>query len=113
MRAALTHGIARSQWLSLSKSRRPSTGFEVLRAEPRQGALGGFVSRKPRILLRTPLESRSFSSLRDGVLLPAGGVAGGLFSFVGLRVHAPILFRSPKKDYANSYESDFLFRTAS
>jgi hypothetical protein len=111
MRAALPHGIARSQWLSLSKSRRPSTSSEVLRAEPRQGALGGFVSRNPRI--RAPLESRSISSLRDGVLLPAGGVAGGLFSFVGLRVHAPILFRSPKKDYANSYESDFLFRTAS
>jgi hypothetical protein len=66
--------------------RRPSTSSEVLRAEPRQGALGGFVSRSPRI--RTPLESRSFSSLRDGVLLPAGGVAGGLFSFVGLRVHS-------------------------
>jgi hypothetical protein len=73
MRACLTHGIARSQWLSLSKSRRPSTSSEVLRAEPRQGALGGFVSRNPRI--RTPLESRSFSSLRDGVLLP--GVVRG------------------------------------
>jgi hypothetical protein len=68
--------------------RRPSTSREVLRAEHRQCALGGFVSRNPRITLRTPLESRSFSSLRDGVLLPAGGVAGGLFSFVGLRVHS-------------------------
>jgi hypothetical protein len=53
--------------------RRPSTSSEVLRAEPRQGALGGFVSCGPRI--RTPLESRSFSSLRDGVLLP--GVVRG------------------------------------
>jgi hypothetical protein len=79
MRAALPHGIARAQWLSLSKSRRTSTSSEVLRAEPRQGALGGFVSRGPRI--RTPLESRSFPSLREGVLLPAGGVAGGLFFF--------------------------------
>jgi hypothetical protein len=78
MRAALTHGIARSQWLSLSKSRRTSTSREVLRAEPRQGALGGFVSRNPRI--RAPLESRSFSSLRDGVLLPIGRVVGGRFS---------------------------------
>jgi hypothetical protein len=96
MRAALTNGIARSQWLSLS-----------------QAAHSRIVGADPGISPRTPLESRSFSSLRDGVLLPIGRVVGGLFSFVGLRVHAPILFRSPKKDDANSYESVFLFRAAS
>jgi hypothetical protein len=75
--------------------RRTSTSREVLRAEPCQAALGGFVSRNPRITLRTPPESLSFSSLRDGVLLP-GVVRGfGLFFSKGLRVHAASLFRSP------------------
>jgi hypothetical protein len=68
MRAALTHGIARSQWLSLS-----------------QAAHSRIVCADPRITLRTPLESRSLSSLRDGVLLPIGRAVGGLFLF---RVHA-------------------------
>jgi hypothetical protein len=43
-----------------------------------QSAQRCLVSRNPRI--RTPLESRSFSSLRDGVLLPIGRVVGGRFS---------------------------------
>jgi hypothetical protein len=58
-----------SKRLSLSKGRRPSTGFDVLRAEPRQCALGGLVSRNPRI----------YSCRAQRAALPAGGVAGGLF----------------------------------
>jgi hypothetical protein len=54
----------------------------------------------------------SSSALYGEPFAPASD-GGGLFSSRGLRFHARSLFRSPKKTYANAYESVFLFRQPS